>query len=291
MPLPKRLTRERVKPKSDRMLKGSVLNYNVALQSKYAKALMQLVLSTAEKVQKEIVALFSTPEAKEFYAEQKEATDASLASQARIVTNALMEKYENFFALRSKKLALRMVQEQDKHSQRSLKSSLEKIGEGLSIKTNFKTNGMSEILSAAVSENVALIKSIGSQYLGNVQKAVLRSITTGNGLADLVPALRKYKEISKRHARNVALDQTRKVYNTMNAKRSQALGVKKFEWIHSGGGQKPRKDHIEMNGNVYEFDDLPIIDEVSGDRGIPGQAINCKCTMKPIIDFSFGGDE
>src|SRR6185437_11563941 len=124
----------------------------------------------------------------------------------------------------------------------------------LTIKTNFKTNGLNEILSAAVSENVALIKSIGSQYLGNVQKAVMRSITQGNGLADLVPALQKYKGISKRHAKNLALDQTRKVYNVMNKERAQALGVKQFEWLHSGGGQRPRKDHQDMNGNIYDFD-------------------------------------
>jgi hypothetical protein len=35
-----------------------------------------------------------------------------------------------------------------------------------------------------VTENVGLIKSIPTQYLGGVQGAVMRSITTGNGMQD-----------------------------------------------------------------------------------------------------------
>jgi len=65
----------------------------------------------------------------------------------------------------------------------------------------------------------------------------------------------------------------------------EKVGVKKFKWLHSGGGQKPRKDHIEMNGNIYSFDDLPVIDKRTGERGIPGQAINCRCRMAPVIEF------
>jgi uncharacterized protein with gpF-like domain len=40
-----------------------------------------------------------------------------------------------------------------------------------------------------------------------------------------------------------------------------------------------------MDGNVYSFDDPPIIDKNTGERGIPGQAINCRCFMVPVIEF------
>jgi uncharacterized protein with gpF-like domain len=36
---------------------------------------------------------------------------------------------------------------------------------------------------------------------------------------------------------------------------------------------------------VYSFDDLPVVDERTGETGIPGQAVNCRCTMSPVFDF------
>ncbi|RIQ43658.1 phage head morphogenesis protein, partial [Bordetella avium] len=33
-------------------------------------------------------------------------------------------------------------------------------------------------------------------------------------------------------------------------------------------------------------DNPPIIDKTTGERGLPGQLINCKCRMRPVIDFS-----
>ena len=126
------------------------------------------------------------------------------------------------------------------------------------------------------------------QYLGEVQGQVMRSITSGQGLKDLIPYLNTKYDQNIRHARNVAFDQTRKAYSNINAGRMQANGIKSYEWIHSGGGQHPRKLHQQMNGRVYRLDDPPVIDERTQERGIPGRAINCRCTMRPIV--SFGDD-
>jgi SPP1 gp7 family putative phage head morphogenesis protein len=140
-------------------------------------------------------------------------------------------------------------------------------------------------LTATVAENVSLIKSIPAQYMKDVAGSVFRAIQTGDGLADIVPKLAEVEGVTMRRARNIALDQTRKTYNAINRERMKAVGVKKFEWIHSGGGQHPRELHMQMDGKVYAFDDLPVIDERTGERGIPGQAVNCRCTMRPIVDF------
>jgi len=47
-----------------------------------------------------------------------------------------------------------------------------------------------------------------------------------------------------------------------------------------------------MSGEVFSFDDLPVINQENVDRGyegpeqgIPGQAYNCRCTMGPVFDF------
>jgi SPP1 gp7 family putative phage head morphogenesis protein len=178
-----------------------------------------------------------------------------------------------------------MVEGAQKASATSLHSSLEQLSGGLSLKTSVIPAGMEEVAQATVYENVQLIKSIPSQYLDDVFGSVMRSITTGGGLADLIPAIRKYDGITDRRAKNIALDQTRKAYNSINKQRLMAVGIKKFRWSHSAGGQTPRQDHIAMDGKIFSFDDLPIIDRKTGERGIPGQAINCRCTMTPVYEF------
>jgi SPP1 gp7 family putative phage head morphogenesis protein len=209
--------------------------------------------------------------------------DASVSSQARILMDKLTDKFTKLFDDKSEAVVNKMLKANSTASAASLQSSLKKLSGGVTLKTNNISGQLKEILKASVNENVELIKSVGADYLSNVKKQVMRSITTGNGLADLVPALKRYKGITERHAKNMALDQTRKVYNSMNRSRMESANIKQFKWLHSGGGQHPRPDHVAMNGNIYSFDNLPVIVPKTGERGIPGQAINCKCTMTPVF--------
>jgi SPP1 gp7 family putative phage head morphogenesis protein len=258
--------------------KGHRLTNNVGVSTRYAERLSALVTQMTEQVTREVLRMYR--------ADGTFAQDATIASQSRILLSTLQSKFNDLFARNAKRLAESMVEGASKASTTSLHSSLEKLSGGLSLKTSAMPPQVVEIYKAAVAENVALIKSISTDYLNQVQGSVMRSITSGRGLEDLVPALQKYEGVTHRRARNIALDQTRKTYNQINRGRMQALGVKSFMWHHSGGGAHPREDHVEMDGKIYRFDDPPVIDERTGERGIPGQAVNCKCTMSPVFDFS-----
>lgn len=201
----------------------------------------------------------------------------------------LTARFNDLFAKKAKPMAESMVTDADKAGAKALHASLMKLSGGMSLQTTLSNPNIANIAKAAVAENVSLIKSVATEYLQKVEGAVMRSITTGNGLQDLVPALEQYEGQTHRRAKNIALDQTRKAYNSINKGRMQGIGIKKFMWHHSGGGAHPREDHVEMDGEIYSFDDLPVIDQRTGERGIPGQAPNCKCVMSPVFDF--GDDE
>lgn len=265
------------KPK---ILRGTALNYNISDGMRYKQKLDRLIKLMTQDVEKQLKKLFETD-----YAEAHFAQDASISSQARILTNALIKKYNDLFAEASKPIAESVANNADKSSATSLHLSLKDLSGGLSIKTSSISPEVIEILNATTIENVALIKSISQQYLSGVQQAVMRSITVGGGLQDLVPYLQKSKEITERRARMIALDQTRKAFNNINKGRMDKLGIKEFEWLHSGGSNEPRKKHIAMSGKIFSLDNLPIIDDNTGERGIPGQAINCRCRMLPVIKF------
>lgn len=260
--------------------KGSKLMPNAALSAKYAGQLTALTAQMVAQTEREIRRMFDTDAAAAHFGQ-----DASIGSQSRILMNQLGARFNDLFAKKAKPLAEGMVAGADKASTTALHSSLQRLSGGMSLKTSLTTGPLKNITTAAVAENVSLIKSIASQYMQQVEGAVMRSITTGNGLQDLIPALEQYSGQTHRRAKNIALDQTRKAYNSINRGRMEGLGVKKFMWHHSGGGAHPRQDHVDMDGEVYSFDKLPVIDARTGERGIPGQAPNCRCTMSPVFDF------
>jgi len=274
----------------DVAITGTPLRQSISSQDRYARRLEKLTMQMSGDVSRQVKILFSSDDAKKFYAQ-----DASLSSQARVLMNSLSLKYAKLFARMAKPYAKDMVKDAEKESKTSLHSSLEKLSGGLSIKTDILTGQLSDIVKATIDQNVDLIKSIPDEYLNNVRGAVMRSIAQpeAGGIKGLTESIDEMLDLRNKQirnkAKNVALDQTRKAYNNINAGRMRAVGVEKFRWRHSGGGQKPRELHRDkLNGNIYSFNDLPIIDERTGERGIPGQAINCRCVMIPVIEFDDG---
>jgi len=134
---------------------------------------------------------------------------------------------------------------------------------------------------------VSLIKSIPAEYFAKIESKVMRSITSGHGLEDLVPFFEEQEGMTARRAKNIALDQTHKAYNGFNEGRVTALGLDDYEWIHSGGGLHPRPMHQALDGKICSFSKPPIINE-NGDRGRPGQEPGCRCTFVPVIRFKNG---
>jgi SPP1 gp7 family putative phage head morphogenesis protein len=272
------------------VFEGKRLHYNAAQQLRYKAALSKLTKKMINETITKIINLFKKSNSKEFFEQQAiVAEDESIAAQAKKLTNALINKFSQLFSSKSGDLAKNMLEDAKTSSAWKLKGSLKDLSKEVSLNTSVVPKGMEEVSQATINENVNLIKSIPQKYLANVSGAVMRSITAGNGLYDLLPELKKYSGETDRRVTNLALDQTRKAYNNINKQRMQKLGIKKFKWLHSGGSQHPRKSHMAISGNIYSFDDLPLKGEEGFVNGqIPGQAINCRCTMTPIIVLDTG---
>lgn len=269
-------------------MRGMRLALPAGVAMRYAAHLTALSAAMTADTRKQIDALFRHDDVADYFVRFHAVADAvSPASQARIITNQLKTKWEQIFGSRAKPLAETMVGQSDAASTTAVHASLRELSGGLSMKTDFITGPMEEVLKGTIAENVSLIKSIPSEYFTKVQGEVLRSITSGRGLEDLEPWFAEQEGITERRAKNIALDQTHKAYNGFNKGRMQGVGVKSFEWVHSGGGLHPRQRHIDLSGKVFRFDALPVIDD-DGTRGIPGQAINCRCTMVPVMKFEEG---
>jgi SPP1 gp7 family putative phage head morphogenesis protein len=278
------------------VLRGEQLNYNASQQRKYSVAINKIIKQMIDETKKQIKKLFESETSENYFDNQKKqekvkiVLDASLSSKAKTTLNFLQRKFDKLFKEKSKFLSQKMLNDVTAISKSNLHSSLKQLSGGLSLKTGVVTESVKDVSKAIISENVSLIKTIPQIYFKNITGAVMRSITTGNGLADLVPEINKYSKTTERHATNMALDQTRKAYNSINKQRMLNVGVKQFEWIHTSGSRQPRESHIKIDRHIFSFSNVEQEQSDLGvpeaDRGIPGHAINCRCVMAPVIDFS-----
>ena len=265
--------------------RGVALNHPTALEIRYTKGVQRILNAVIRETQKGVREVFATPDATGYFAE-----DASFTSIANKSLDALFARLGARTQIEAEKLARKMMKGANKASQASMAGSLKELSGGVTLKPSEMGGDIAEILASSIEANAGLIVDITATYQAKVSDAVNRSIQSGRGLADLIPFMRDQTGVTKRHGKNVALDQTRKAFTSLNVARMENVGLTKFEWVHSGGGQRPRKYHqdrwpLGLNGGIFDINDPPIIDQKTGERGLPAHAIFCKCRMKPVLVF------
>lgn len=177
------------------------------------------------------------------------------------------------------KMARRMVGETLSAYDRRMGATLKKAGFTVNLQLTYTTR---EAIRASVGMNVGLIKSIPMQYLTDVQKYVNEAVDAGFDLATLTDNLEHSYRIGRNRAKLIARDQTSKVHAAMEQARRQELGIKKAIWIHSAAAKEPRHSHVKANGKELDVNKGMYLD---GEWLLPGQAINCGCTSKAVIEW------
>lgn len=276
--------------KNKKYKRGKPLHYNISDQLQYAGELRRLVEKMRNETEREIKKFFGTPVAEKYFI-----ADAGIADSAQSMINKLKSKFFKIFSEKAFEFTEKMAEKTVRSSAIALESSFEKLVESRAINMNFIPKELKQGIKSVINENVSLITGISEEYFKNITSAVMTSITTGGGVDSLIKNLKRKYELTDTKARNIAFDQTRKAYNAINKQRMTAVGYDEFEWLHSGGGMHPRKSHLAMNGKIYSFDKLPVINQEQVDKGyeapvhgIPGQAINCGCTMIPVYRLPTG---
>jgi hypothetical protein len=153
---------------------------------------------------------------------------------------------------------------------------------GMTVKFDM-TPAMRDIVNATITENVGLIKSIGSQYHTEVQGMVMRSITAGRDLGMLTKELEHRFGITRRRAAGIALSQNNLATGNFVKVRQTELGLQAI-WLHSAGGKEPRRTHVANSGKTYD----PAVGWLDPDPKVnkriwPGQLINCRCVSKTVV--------
>lgn len=99
---------------------------------------------------------------------------------------------------------------------------------------------------------------------------------------DLAKFLEKEFGESKRHAEFLARQEIKIIKSKIIKDRALRTGHSKYIW-RTAGDERVRSLHKELNGKHCDFNTPPIIDK-EGNRGNPGEAYNCRCIARIILD-------
>jgi len=118
-----------------------------------------------------------------------------------------------------------------------------------------------------IAENVALIKSIPSQFFDDVEKQIMRAVSNGASAEQLAAVLKDRFGVAEDRARFIARDQVGKFFGQVTEARQRSMGVTKYVW-RTSNDERVRPEHAAREGEVFEWSSPP-------EGGHPGEDFQC----------------
>lgn len=216
-----------------------------------------------------------------------EAKYAALAEDAPSATKALQMALAKWgsqtiarFDLMSKSIAADFAARNQRATQAAMMGQLKAAGFTVKFKP---TRSSIDAYQAVAAENIGLIKSIAAKYHTDVEQQVWTSVRNGGDLHTLSVNLRKTYGVTVRRAALIARDQNAKAKAVMERVRQMEVGFRRGIWLHSHAGREPRPTHVKMDKQPYKLE-KGFYDTDEGEWVHPGQLINCRCSMRPILE-------
>ena len=249
---------------------------SAGLRDEYEVRLLKLVNAISDDLSKSIKKAYDKNE-------PLIAQDALPSDVFRILFNRKRKEWMDRFEKESKDFAEWFAQSEFKHFVRANCSALKSAGlNGLAV--GFTTGNVTkDVLKAIVNENVTLIRSIGEQYLNDVEGLVMRSVTRGGDLKTLAENLTKRYGITKRRAVFIARDQNQKATQSLAMANAKESGLTRGKWIHVPGRKSSRESHKRMNGKIFDLD-KGLYDSEVKQWVKPGELPGCNCQFQLIYD-------
>ena len=192
---------------------------------------------------------------------------------------AMRNKWEAHFDEVAPTVAETFATQAASHADMAFSGALNRSG--FSVPFKF-TKELERAIGRRVSDNVGLIKSIPSEFFGEIQSKVMESVKAGRDLKHLSEHLQHSYGATKRRAEGIARDQNNKATAAVHQLRQKALGITQGVWRHTMASVHPRESHAAFDGETYNTQEGHDFDDGFGPV-IPGEAINCGCVSYSII--------
>jgi len=242
----------------------------------YFKELNKLTTAMREDIRKELIPALQALES--------QYSMDGYADQLTQLIGRLSLKYSNIATAGAKPVSEKMVKSISSKNQKAFNTLVNKAV-GVDLSSIIADEGLEDFLEAQVNKNVALIKSIPDEYFKSIETIVMNGTANGLRWEQMAREIGGVKDISsvngklQNRIKLIARNETSNINASINKRRQENLNIKEFKWV-TAEDERVRDSHAKLNGKVFSWDDLPIVDGVSTS---PGQPINCRCVAVPII--------
>lgn len=194
-----------------------------------------------------------------------------------IILRKRIKQWDKVFGKEAEKIALWFVKSVKKHTEFGMKSAFREAG--LKLKDDVPKN----IENGVRIENTALIKSIPEKYFTGIETIAMMALLYGWSKEVLADEIQKRYRITIRRVQTISRDQTHKTTEIFKRAICKEVGIKFGRWKYTYLSKKPRENHIEMNGALFDLD-KGCYEIGTGELIFPGERINCTCQFNPVIE-------
>ena len=118
-----------------------------------------------------------------------------------------------------------------------------------------------------------------------LRESLVEGIGEGNSPQELAKRVREVMDASKSRSMTIARTETGQAFNTGRVDGMQQVGVERHEWL-AWLDDETRDEHVGDNGQVVyigqQFPNSKLRYPLEP-GGPPGQIINCRCTIVPVL--------
>lgn len=126
------------------------------------------------------------------------------------------------------------------------------------------------------------VKDWAENRISEMRKKVQQLILKGYRADEVEKFLINEYNVAKNKAKFLAENETNIMMSEYKKVTYQSMGSTKFVWRTITDG-KERELHKQLNGTTWSWDNPPVIDERTGQTGLPGQTYNCRCMAQPLF--------
>lgn len=174
-------------------------------------------------------------------------------------------------------ILLRAAEGADRHSRAAWLKQAEALGLSPESDDLFLAKRMRSFRAG----NLRLIKSLCQEHVARVGK-VLTAAGRGTRVEEISQELQDATGATKARADLIARDQVLSLNAQVTRDRHEAAGITRYTWSASRD-VRVRRRHKELDGEVIDYDDPPVVDERTGRRAHAGQDYRCRCVAIPIL--------
>ena len=151
---------------------------------------------------------------------------------------------------------------------------------------------MKYLISSWIHQNVSLITSIQTAYLGTVEDIIRWGYETRQPKINIYRRLEKMVGLTRRHARFIACDQLGTLNSQITRHEHESAGISLYRWV-TKHDSRVRDSHRAFDGKVFSWESPPDGWYITKKKGLvltgrrchPGEDYMCRCTAQPVFDL------